>query len=109
MDDSVCRELLGKKLSTKHRKDLDEIADKTCVKIKSCRRQFDNIKRIFKIVEELSGNIVNNIKAQFLLSEELAKKYAAIVFIACIRFETSKKKLLYLNFADFFECAMVLQ
>lgn len=33
------------------------------------------------------------------------RKYAAIVFIACLRFETAKRRLQYLNFSDFFECA----
>lgn len=33
------------------------------------------------------------------------RKYAAIVFIACLRFETTKRRLQYLNFNDLFECA----
>lgn len=37
------------------------------------RRQFDNVKRIFKIVEDMSGNIANNIRQNFLLSDELAR------------------------------------
>lgn len=49
LDDSVSRELLGKKLSSRHRKDLDEVSERTSVRLKSCRRQFDNIKRIFKV------------------------------------------------------------
>ena len=66
---------MGKKLSSRYRKDLDEVADKTCVKLKSCRRQFDNVKRIFKAVEELPGNITNNIKQLFYLPDELAKYF----------------------------------
>ncbi|XP_021933150.1 acidic fibroblast growth factor intracellular-binding protein isoform X4 [Zootermopsis nevadensis] len=68
-DDAVIRELLGKKLSSRHRKDLDEVSEKTCVLLKSCRR------------------------------------YGAVVFIACIKFETGKKKLQYLTFPDFYHCA----
>lgn len=107
LDDSVCRELLGKKLSSKYRKDLDEIADRTCIKLKSCRRQFDNIKRIQKCIEETqaAGSLLKIIQREFLLSEELARKYCAIVFIANQRFELSKKKLTYLNFKDFYDCA----
>ena len=30
---------MGKKLSSKHRKDLDEISEKTRIPLKSCRRQ----------------------------------------------------------------------
>lgn len=33
------------------------------------------------------------------------RKYAAIVFIVCLRFETSKRKLQYLNFSDYYECS----
>lgn len=108
LDDSVSRELLGKKLSAKHRKDLDEVSERSGVRLKSCRRQFDNVKRIYKAVEEQPGNIVNNIKHQFLLPEDVARKYSAVVFIACLRFETAKRKLQYLSFMDFFECAQAL-
>lgn len=45
------------------------------------------------------------IQREFLLSEDLARKYCAIVFIANQRFELSKKKLSYLSFRDFYECA----
>lgn len=37
IDDVVAREILGKKLTSRYRKDLDEVGDKTCVKLKSCR------------------------------------------------------------------------
>jgi hypothetical protein len=33
------------------------------------------------------------------------RRYGAVVFIACIKFETSKKKLQYLTFPDFYYCA----
>lgn len=108
MDDSVAREILGKKLSSRYRKDLDEVADRTGIRLKSCRRQFDNVKRIFKCVEELPGSVTNNIKQHFLLPDELARKYSVIVFIACLRFETAKRRLQYLDFSDFFECAQAI-
>lgn len=73
LDDTVAREILGKKLSSRYRKDLDEVADRTGIRLKSCRRQFDNVKRIFKSVEELPGNVTNNIKQSFLLPDELAR------------------------------------
>lgn len=73
LDDTVAREILGKKLSSRYRKDLDEVADRTGIRLKSCRRQFDNVKRIFKCVEELPGNVTNNIKQNFLLPDELAR------------------------------------
>ncbi|RWS27764.1 growth hormone-inducible transmembrane-like protein, partial [Leptotrombidium deliense] len=104
-DDGVIREILGKKLSGRNRKDLDDVSEKTNVRLKSCRRQFDNIKRVYKIVEDLSGNLVINIQTHFLLPENLAKKYATVVYIANNRFETSKRKLQYLKFDDFLHCA----
>ncbi|XP_057323494.1 acidic fibroblast growth factor intracellular-binding protein isoform X2 [Microplitis mediator] len=107
-DDSVVREILGKKLTSKSRKDLDEVAEKTGITLKSCRRQYDNVKRIFKAVEDLPGSLVTNIKQHFLLPDDLAKRYAAVVFIACLRFEMSKRKLQFLTFSDFHHCANVM-
>ncbi|XP_071507217.1 acidic fibroblast growth factor intracellular-binding protein B-like [Diadema antillarum] len=105
LDSSVAREILGKKLSSRHRKDLDEIGEKTNVALRSCRRQYDNFKRVFKTVEDMEGPMVKNIQKHFLLSEELAKKYAAIVFFANNRFETGKKRVQYLTFNDLAYCA----
>ncbi|XP_041467595.1 acidic fibroblast growth factor intracellular-binding protein B-like [Lytechinus variegatus] len=105
LDSSVAREILGKKLSSRHRKDLDEIRDKTNVALRSCRRQYDNFKRVFKTVEDMEGPMVKNIQNHFLLSQELAKKYAAIVFFANNRFETGKKRVQYLTFNDLAYCA----
>lgn len=104
----MAREILGKKLSARYRKDLDDVQDKTGVRLKSCRRQFDNVKRVFKLVEDMPGHIANNVRQHFQLSDELARKYAAIVFLAALRFETSKRKLQYLTFSDFFECAQAI-
>lgn len=35
--------------------------------------QFDNFKRVFKVVEELKGPLVENIRQHFLLSDGLAR------------------------------------
>ncbi|CAG2100962.1 unnamed protein product [Medioppia subpectinata] len=104
-EDSVIREILGKKLSGRNRKDLDDVSDKTAVGIKSCRRQFDNVKRVYKTVEDMSGNLSLNIQTNFLLPKNLAQKYAAVVYIANNRFETNKRKLQYLQFSDFLHCS----
>lgn len=53
----------------------------------------------------MPGSIVENIKNLFYLPDELAKKYACIVFIACIRFETAKKKLQHLSFSSWKTCS----
>lgn len=96
---------LGRKLSTRNRKDLEDVSEKTDIRIKSCRRQFDNIKRVYKMVEDMDGDLCQNIQTHFMLPSELAKKYASIVYIAYNRFETNKKKLQYLQFSDFLHCS----
>ena len=35
--------------------------------------QFDNVKRVFKSVEEMPGSLVGNIQTHFLLSKHLAE------------------------------------
>lgn len=52
---------------------MEEVSEKTGISLKSCRRQYDNVKRIYKSVEDLSGSLVTNIKQHFLLPDELAK------------------------------------
>ena len=69
----MIRELLGKRLTARSRKDLDDISERTGVSLKSCKRQYDNIKNIFKEVEDSTGGLVENIKKNFLLSEKLSK------------------------------------
>jgi Acidic fibroblast growth factor binding (FIBP) len=44
-DDVVIREFLGRKFTSRARKDLDEVSDITGVPRRSCLRQFDNLKR----------------------------------------------------------------
>nr|XP_012308690.2 acidic fibroblast growth factor intracellular-binding protein-like [Aotus nancymaae] len=109
-DEAFVREVLGKKLSKGTKKDLDDISTITGITLKSCRRQFDNFKRVFKVVEEMRGSLVDNIQQHFLLSDQLARDYAAIVFFANNRFETGKKKLQYLSFGDFaFSAELMIQ
>lgn len=103
-DESVVREFLGKKLNSKNRKDLDNISEKTGISLKSCRRQFDNIKQVLRVVDDYEGSLVENIKEQFILPEDLARLYACIVFISANRFET-KKRLSQYSFSDFTSCA----
>ena len=104
-DECVVREFLGKKLSSKNRKDLDDVSEKTGVSLKSCRRQFDNIKQVLRVVDDYEGSLVENIKTQFILPETLARSYASVVFISHNRFDTNKRKLAHLTFSDFTQCA----
>merc|ERR1719312_1961410 len=101
LDPELCREIVGKKLSSRLRKDLDEICEKpSCksIKLLSARRQYDNVKRVFKTIEDMAGDYVTNIVAQFGLSRGLAEKYATLVFAASFKFEFSKKRLNWLTF-----------
>lgn len=89
-DETVMRAILGKQLSARSRKDLDEVSRKSGKSLKSCRRQFDNFKRIFKTIDGLPGNMVTNIQNHFLLSDSLAQKYAN--HICYNRFELNKRR-----------------
>lgn len=89
-DETVMRAILGRKLSARSRKGLDEISRKSGKSLKSCRRQFDNFKRIYKTINELPGNMVANIQSHFLLSERLAQKYAN--YMCYNRFELNKRR-----------------
>lgn len=71
-DESVIRELLGKRLNARSRKDLDEVSEKTKISLTSCRRQFDNLKRIYKRVEDVDGDLIGTIMRKFLLPQNLA-------------------------------------
>lgn len=54
IDDIVVREFLGKKLSSKHRKDLDEVSEKTSIAIKSCRF-------VIIIIDQISIMFIKNL------------------------------------------------
>ena len=89
-DEVVLRAILGKKLSARSRKDLDEVSRKSGKSLKSCRRQFDNFKRIYKTIDGMPGNMVVNIQNHFLLSERLAQKYTN--YMCYNRFELNKRR-----------------
>ena len=103
-DKEVIREILGKKMNSKLRKDMDDVSEKTGVSLQSCQRQFDNIKNVLKVYEDMEGSITEIINKQFLLPETLARMYRSVVFLFINRFETLKRKLQYLVFDDFIVC-----
>lgn len=107
-DEGFARELLGKKLSKGAKKDLEELSGRCGLNVRSCRRQFDNFRRVFKAVEELRGPLADNIQQHFLLAPPLARDYAAVVFLAHGRYETGKRRLHFLSFGDFAACAQHL-
>ena len=46
----------------------------TVLALRFClRRQFDNVRRIYKQVDEMTGNVLDNIRQQFLLPDSLAR------------------------------------
>ena len=54
LDESVLREFLGRRLAGKVRKDLGDVSEATKTPVKSCRRQFDNLRRVMTHLEEVS-------------------------------------------------------
>ena len=108
LDEAVIREFLGKKLNARHRRELDDISKSTGISLKSCCRQFDNIKQVLKAVDDLDGSLVSNIKSEFLLPDYLAKIYASVVFMSANKFETGKKRLAYMTVSDFTYCASLM-
>eukprot|EP00730_Choanoeca_flexa_P014317 TRINITY_DN6221_c0_g1_i1.p1 TRINITY_DN6221_c0_g1~~TRINITY_DN6221_c0_g1_i1.p1 ORF type:complete len:344 (+),score=51.39 TRINITY_DN6221_c0_g1_i1:1425-2456(+) len=107
-DDSVMSEILSSPLSRSSRKDLDEVAEKTGVSLQSCRRQFANLRRIFKAVEPSHGDIVRLIEQEFRLHVALARQYAAMVFIADNKLAIQKKVLASIPLTCFLTCAQAM-
>lgn len=88
--------------------DLDEIEEKTGIRLHSCQRQFDNLKRVYKHVEDKEGRLFDNIKMAFKLDDRLAAVYARAVFICDNRLAVDKKALHYLKYEHFSACAQIL-
>ncbi|CAM9493367.1 unnamed protein product [Chrysoparadoxa australica] len=83
-DAAVLRELLGKKLGSKSRKDLDDVAESTRSALKSCRRQFDNLRRMMTFLDDsyqFHCMAVREIQENFLLQPSLAAQYTACTYL----------------------------
>ncbi|KAJ1824325.1 hypothetical protein LPJ60_000839 [Coemansia sp. RSA 2675] len=108
-DEPVMLEFLGRKLNSRTRTYLPELATKTGIPVASCKRQFENIRRIAKQAEDEEGMpLVNEIMDRFALSEPLATHYAHILFLNINRVDTTKRCLSHFKFADFDFCASIL-
>eukprot|EP00045_Choanoeca_perplexa_P012681 m.139729 g.139729 ORF g.139729 m.139729 type:complete len:345 (+) comp16097_c0_seq2:90-1124(+) len=107
-DNAVMAEILDNPLSRGSRKDLDEVADKTGVTLKSCRRQFDNLRRVYKFAEANQGELVALIANEFALHEALARQYAAMVFISDNKLAIQKKALNNVTLPTFLTCAQAM-
>ncbi|GMF20613.1 unnamed protein product [Phytophthora lilii] len=88
-DADVDRWLLGKKLSGRLEKDLDDVAERSGRTLKSCRRQLENLRRVYAAVEDRNfhGLPSRAVSELFLLSEQLASKYACLLFILHTRLQ----------------------
>ncbi|TGZ55555.1 hypothetical protein CRM22_010340 [Opisthorchis felineus] len=105
VDERLLRELVGRKLTNKTRRELSEITERCELRLPSCKRQFDNLLCVVRRTEDLPGRLVDNIQALFLLPPWLSEFYAAVVFIITNRFEVSKRSLSYITFGDLTYCA----
>ncbi|KAJ1512116.1 hypothetical protein HMI55_006347 [Coelomomyces lativittatus] len=76
-DDILMREMVGKKLTARLRRDLDEGGVPT-ISVASARRQFDNLKRILKKTEETEFGR-DGIETYFKLSPALASSFASCI------------------------------
>ncbi|KAM9991945.1 hypothetical protein ACTFIZ_012610 [Dictyostelium cf. discoideum] len=87
--DTLLRELIGRKLTSGQRRDLDDLSEKLKLRLSSCERQFDNLKRISRVVfADLKTSALEIIMNEFSLSRELSK------------IDLSKKKIQFLNTFD---------
>ncbi|KAJ1553814.1 hypothetical protein HK096_006303, partial [Nowakowskiella sp. JEL0078] len=105
-DPKIMRELLGKKLSTRTRKDLDDIAERTQTPLGACRRTFDNLKRIARRVDD--SPTASRIESEFLLPPTQSHVYTMVLFISRNRLDTSKRKLAARPLALFVDMAAML-
>ncbi|KAJ1944626.1 hypothetical protein EC988_005942 [Linderina pennispora] len=108
-DEPVMLELLGRKLTSRTRTALPEVAARANIAVASCRRQFENAKRIAKQVEDVEGvSLATEIMQKFALPEELANQYTHILFLTINRIDTTKRCLAHFSFSDFDFCARTI-
>lgn len=103
-DEIFMREIIGRKLNPKLRKELEEIKEKTKKTLGSCQRQFENILRISKEIREEENSkldIPSFIKKEFLLSDTTSNRYSRILFLCHFQMDTFKKRLKDISFEDF--------
>ncbi|GLE01899.1 hypothetical protein PINS_up010737 [Pythium insidiosum] len=89
LDGHVARWLVGRKLSAKIQKDLDEISEQSQLTLKSCRRQLQNLQRVYSAIEDrnFQGMACQSVRDLFSISDKLASKYACVLFLLHGRFE----------------------
>ena len=81
LDEAVVRELVGRRLVGKTRRDMDDISKRTMVPLASGRRHFDNLCAVMKTIEESPSNLFTLVKRKFLLPPELIHCYVVALFL----------------------------
>jgi hypothetical protein len=111
-DGHVMRALLGKQLTGKVRKDLDDISEDAGVRTRVCWRNFDNLRRIFHYMDDLDFSVplCSAIQQKFCLVPELAWKYACLLFLLKNKFNLtdSKKRLAHVPCEVFISVASAM-
>ncbi|DAZ96984.1 TPA: hypothetical protein N0F65_012116 [Lagenidium giganteum] len=89
IDGHVGRWLMGRKLTSKLQKDLDEISDQADCTLQCCRRQLDNLQRIHSMLEDrnFQGLLCSVISESLRISEKLASKFTCLIFLIHARFD----------------------
>jgi hypothetical protein len=105
-ESTVMRAFLGRKLTNKFRKDLGDVVETCGIPLRSVRRQFDNLRRLFDRIDDVGDNVKlllqEFLELDFMLPGHLSRSYACAVFLLTHRFqlEISKKKYQLLTWED---------
>ena len=103
-EEKVARVLVGKKMNAKERKEMVGVEEKEGVKVVSCWRQFDNMKRIKEYVEEEEFELeflAQKLVQKFGFSLNLAERYCKFLFLNYYRFEINSGRLSQLSYSIF--------
>lgn len=125
-DDRLMREALGRKPTPKLRRTLEAQCEKLNVSLPSCRRQADNLHRIYTSTDETDAGpasqltgaaagaagggeaLVAHVRAAFLLSTPLAARYADLLFLCSHQLDTHALQLVKLSLPQLEALARVL-
>lgn len=109
-DEVVYRHLIGKKLSSKDRKDLSVLEDEVGINLTSLHRQFDNFKRVkdFCIANDSSTvisrlsvlNKTNLLSNRFKIPNSMADRYVRLMMLSLPRFDCITGRLSSITFKD---------
>jgi len=108
-DEILMRELIGRKLTSGQRRDLDDASEKLKIRQSSCERQFDNLKRISRLVfSDLKTSALDIIMNEFSLPRELSRKYVWLLFLCFHRVDLSKKRIQFLSTFDLIRLSEII-